>query len=117
MTSAAGLPSRAPSSMASVISATDSGRLSLSPRARRRRSGQEAAGLGPAGAGHEAGVDHVHVEAQIDGRGALPGNLQRRFGDLLDADPLDVADCDDRGPPTAADLDPGSRRLPASDPD
>ncbi len=51
-----------------------------------RLARQEAAGLGRAGAGHEAAIQRVHVEGNINGVGALPGQLQRDLRRLLDAE-------------------------------
>ena len=72
-------------------------RAATRPEDLQRLARQEAAGLRPAGAGHEAAVDAVDVEGDVDRVGVLPRELERDLGGLLEAELLDVADGQDIG--------------------
>ena len=78
---------------------------------------QEPARLGPAGAGHEGGVEAVDVEGQPDRVGAVPGHLERPLGGRLDAHLDAVGDGHDRRAALPADLHARPGRLPAADAD
>ena len=85
------------------------------PKQLQRLARQEAAGLRPAGAGHEAAIDRVDVERDVDRVGVLPGELERDLGGLLEADLLDVGDGEHVGVALARLLHAGARHLPAAD--
>jgi hypothetical protein len=60
-----------------------------------RLAGEEAAGLGPARAGHERRLDGIDVVAHVNGVAPVPRPLQRDLGDLVDAEGLDVVHGED----------------------
>ena len=80
-----------------------------------RLARQEAAGLGPAGAGHEAAIDGVDVEGDVDRVGVLPGQLQRDLGGLLQPHLLDVGDGQHVGVALSRLGHAVARHLPAAD--
>ena len=58
---------------------------------------KEAARLRPSGSRHEAAIDGIDIEGNVDSIGVLPGELKRDLRGLLQAELLDVLDGEDVG--------------------
>mmetsp|Transcript_10323 Transcript_10323/g.34163 ORF Transcript_10323/g.34163 Transcript_10323/m.34163 type:complete len:211 (-) Transcript_10323:667-1299(-) len=80
-------------------------------------AGQQAARLGPACAGDEAGLDDVYVEREVDGVASIPRPRQRHLDHLGRPELLHVGDGEDVRAAVAHDGHCRAGNLPASDAD
>mmetsp|Transcript_8106 Transcript_8106/g.23955 ORF Transcript_8106/g.23955 Transcript_8106/m.23955 type:complete len:220 (-) Transcript_8106:1066-1725(-) len=77
-------------------------------------AGQQAAGLGPPGTRHERGLDAVDVITHVDGIASIPRAFQGHFGNLVDAELLDVVHGKDVGLAFDHVWNRGTGHLPAA---